>query len=76
MQEHMKNSINRCQRNKLISVVVLPFIIPFWIIGWILYCIGSRIRLQTSTGKNQVLLQKTKHKRNAKQEISEPQMLS
>ena len=72
----MKNSINRCQRNKLISVVVLPFIIPFWIIGWILYCIGSRIRLQTCTGKNQVLVQKTKQKRNTEQEINELKMLS
>jgi hypothetical protein len=72
----MKNSINRCQRNKLISVVVLPFIIPFWIIGWILYCIGSRIRLQTCTGKNQVLFQKTKQKRNTEQEINELKMLS
>jgi hypothetical protein len=72
----MKNSINRCQRNKLISVVVLPFIIPFWIIGWILYCIGSRIRLQTCTGKNQVLVQKTKQKRSTEQEINELKMLS
>ena len=71
----MKNSINRCQRNKLISVIVLPFIIPFWIIGWILYCVGSRIRLQKFTGKNQVLLQ-TKQKRNTKQEINRPQILS
>ena len=72
----MKNSINRSQRNKLISVVVLPFIIPFWIIGWILYCIGSRIRLQTCTGKNQVLVQKTKQKRITEQEINELKMLS
>ncbi len=72
----MKNSINRCQRNKIISVVVLPFIIPFWIIGWILYCIGSKIRLQTCTGKNQVLVQKTKQKRITEQEINELQALS
>ena len=72
----MKNSINRCQRNKIISVVVLPFIIPFWIIGWILYCIGSKIRLQTCTGKNQVLVQKTKQKRSTEQEINELKMLS
>jgi len=72
----MKNSINRCQRNKIISVVVLPFIIPFWIIGWILYCIGSKIRLQTCTGKNQVVVQKTKQKRITEQEINELQALS
>ena len=72
----MKNSINRCQRNKIISVVVLPFIIPFWIIGWILFCIGSKIRLQTCTGKNQVLVQKTKQKRITEQEINELQALS
>lgn len=72
----MKNSHNKGLRRQIISVVLLPFIILFWMAGWILYFIGAQKTLPISTRKEQVTLQKTTQKGNVEQEIIEPQILA
>jgi len=72
----MKNSYNKDPKRQIISAVALPFIIFFWMTGWILYCIGAQKTLPKSTPKEQFIPQKTTQKGNAAQEIIEPQILA
>ena len=71
----MKKSESKSRNYLIISVVTLPFAIIFWMIGWILYCIGSQ-KLPITKRKEQVSLQKKPQQENFEQELAEPQILA
>ncbi|HUU86299.1 MAG TPA: hypothetical protein VMX17_00930 [Candidatus Glassbacteria bacterium] len=71
----MKKSHNKGLSLLIISVVTSPILIIIWMIGWILYCIGSQ-KLPITKRKEQVTLQKITQKENFEQELAEPQILA
>jgi len=66
--EPMKNSYNKGLRRRLISVVILPIISLFWMIGWILSYVGSQKTLQIDISKQQLIFQKIILKDKSEQE--------
>ena len=55
----MKKSNNKGLMRRIISVVMLPLFILFWMTGWILFWIDSQKTVPINTQKNQITLQKT-----------------
>ncbi|MCJ7613705.1 hypothetical protein MUO71_02925 [Candidatus Bathyarchaeota archaeon] len=72
----MKKSDSKSLRFQIISIVTLPLIIIFWMMGWILYCIGSQKTSPITTRKGQLILQKIAQQENFEREIIEPQILA
>jgi len=72
----MKNSYNKGLRRRLISVVILPIISLFWMIGWILSYDGSQKTLQIDISKQQLLFQKIILKDKSEQEAVQQEILA
>ena len=72
----MKLSYNNNLRRRLFSVVILPIITPFWIIGWILSCVGSQKTLPRDISREQLIFQKIRLKEKSKQEAVQHQILA
>ena len=72
----MKKSYNKSLRLPIISVVTFPLIIFIWMMGWILYCIGSQKTSPMITRKGQLILQEITQQENLEREIIEPQILA
>ena len=70
----MKKSHNKGLSLLIISVVISPLLIIIWMIGWIIYCIGSQ-KLTITKRKKQLTLQKITQQENHKQEL-EPKILA
>jgi hypothetical protein len=54
----MANPTRRKKRNRLIKILLSPALVPIFVIGWSLYCIGQskrnpKHRLNNKTPKNQ-----------------------
>jgi len=74
--ESMKNSYNKGLRRRLISVVILPIISLFWMIGWILSYVGSQKTLQIDISKQQLIFQKIILKDKSEQEAVQQEILA
>ncbi len=74
--EPMKNSYNKGLRRRLISVVILPIISLFWMIGWILSYVGSQKTLQIDISKQQLIFQKIILKDKSEQEAVQQEILA
>ncbi|TET27970.1 MAG: hypothetical protein E3J73_01635 [Candidatus Bathyarchaeum sp.] len=72
----MKNSYNKGLRRRLISVVILPIISLFWMIGWILSYVGSQKTLQIDISKQQLIFQKIILKDKSEQEAVQQEILA
>ena len=70
----MKKSQNKGLSLLIISVVISPLLFIIWMIGWILYCIGSE-KLPITKRKEQLTLQKITLQENREQEV-EPKILA
>jgi hypothetical protein len=70
----MKKSQNKGLSLLIISVVLSPLLFIIWMIGWILYFIGSE-KLPMKKRKEQVTLQKITVQENHEQEL-EPAILA
>jgi hypothetical protein len=70
----MKKSQNKGLSLLIISVVISPLLFIIWMIGWILYCIGSE-KLPITKRKEQLTLQKITLQENREQEL-EPKILA
>jgi hypothetical protein len=71
----MKKSHNKGLSLLIISVVISPLLFIIWMIGWILYCIGSE-KLPITKRKEQVTLQKITQQENHEQELVKPKILA
>ena len=71
---YMKKSKNKGLSLSIISVIISPLLFIIWMIGWILYCIGSK-KLPMIERKEQVLLQKIEQHKNHEQEFIEPEIV-
>ena len=72
----MKNSYNKGLRRRLISVLILPIITLFWMIGWILSYDGSQKTLQIDISKQQLIFQKIILKDKSEQEAVQQEILA
>ena len=72
----MKNSYNKGLRRRLISVVILPIISLFWMIGWILSYVGSQKTLQIDISEQQLIFQKIILKDKSEQEAVQQEILA
>ena len=70
----MKKTHNKGLSLLIISVVISPLLFIIWMIGWILYCIGSE-KLPITKRKEQLTLQKITLQENREQEL-EPKILA
>ena len=70
----MKKTHNKGLSLLIISVVISPLLFIIWMIGWILYCIGSE-KLPITKRKEQLTLQKITPQENYEQEL-EPKILA
>jgi len=72
----MKESNNKGLMRRIISVVMLPLFILFWMTGWILFWIDSQKTVPINTQKNQIILQKTTLTAKSELEHIRPQILA
>ncbi len=72
----MKKSNNKGLMRRIISVVMLPLFILFWMTGWILFWIDSQKTVPINTQKNQIILQKTTLTAKPELEPIRPQILA
>ena len=72
----MKNSYNKGLGRRLISVVILPIITLVWMIGWILYYVGSQKTLQIDISEQQLIFQKIILKDKSEQEAVQQEILA
>ena len=70
----MKKTHNKGLSLLIISVVISPLLFIIWMIGWILYFIGSE-KLPITKRKDVVTAQKITQQENHKQEL-EPKILA
>lgn len=74
--ELMKKSHNKGIWRRLVTVVLLPLIIPFLIFGWVLYFMGSQRKWPKSAQKRQLVQQEIIIEEKGKQESVQPQILA
>ena len=72
----MKKSNNKGLMRRILSVVMLPLFILFWMTGWILFWIDSQKTVPINTQKKQIILQKTTLTTKPEQETIRPQILA
>ena len=72
----MKNSLNNALRRRVISVVILPIITLFWMIGWILFYFGYQKTLPIDISKEQLIFQKITLKDTSEQETVQQEILA
>ena len=72
----MKKSNNKGLMRRIISVVMLPLFILFWMTGWILFWIDSQKTVPINTQKKQIILQKTTITAKLEQETIRLQILA
>lgn len=71
----MKSSCNKELRRQPIFIGILPLITLFWVIGWILYYMGSQNTLPTKISKEKVIIQKVILKDNGEHEGVKQQII-
>ena len=72
----MKNSNNKGLRLQPILLGILPLITLFWVIGWILYYIGSQDTVPTKILKEQLIFQKVIPKDDGEPQAVKQQILA
>jgi hypothetical protein len=65
----MKKSPDSRTHHRLISIFLLPVIIPLWLTGWILSLIGSQKPLSQTTNQRNPRILYNKTPDNSEQEI-------
>lgn len=72
----MKKSHNKGRWRLVLTVVLLPLIIPFWIFGWVLYFMGSQKTWLKTAQKRQLIQQEIMMEEKDEQEPVQPQILA
>jgi hypothetical protein len=73
MRVQMKKVFGGGSQNRWFSVLLLPIIIPLWVIGWILYTVGLEKDVsKINTTKNNNCLNKEIMNKSEKEKVEQP----
>jgi len=72
----MKIQNNSKSKHRLFSIIILPIITLFWMIGWILSWVGSQKILSSAISKEELTIKKIKLNEKNEPEKIQPQILA